>query len=142
MHELRLPVPGRDRPSAITRWSLCGLPDVFTALEPAATCWPASSTVASHRPTSCSPAVLDLPILVVAAMAGHAIGGGLALGLCADIILLSRESRYGASFMNMGFTPGMGITKLLEHVMSPAPPPRSCFPASRDAAKTSSAAPA
>lgn len=65
-------------------------------------------------------AVLDLPVPVVAAMEGHAIGGGLALGVAADIVIIARESRYGASFMNMGFTPGMGITKLLEHVMSPA----------------------
>ena len=65
-------------------------------------------------------AVLDVPVPVIAAMEGHAIGGGLALGAAADIVVIARESRYGASFMNMGFTPGMGITKLLQHVMSPA----------------------
>ena len=64
--------------------------------------------------------MLDIPIPVIAAMQGHAIGGGLALGLCADIAILAEESRYGCSFMNMGFTPGMGITKLMEHYMSPA----------------------
>lgn len=65
-------------------------------------------------------AVLAFPVPVVAAMEGHAIGGGFALGLCADVVLVARESRYGASFMNMGFTPGMGMTQLMEHVMSPA----------------------
>lgn len=65
-------------------------------------------------------AVLDVPVPVIAAMEGHAIGGGLALGAAADIVVIARESRYGASFMNMGFTPGMGITRLLQHVMSPA----------------------
>jgi len=65
-------------------------------------------------------AVLDVPVPVIAAMEGHAIGGGLALGAAADIVIIARESRYGASFMNMGFTPGMGITRLLQHVMSPA----------------------
>lgn len=64
--------------------------------------------------------LLNVPIPMIAAMEGHAIGGGLALGLCADIVLLAEESRYGCSFMNMGFTPGMGITHLLEHFMSPA----------------------
>lgn len=64
--------------------------------------------------------VFGIPVPVIAAMEGHAIGGGLALGLSADIVIIARESRYGASFMNMGFTPGMGMTKLLEHVMSPA----------------------
>lgn len=64
--------------------------------------------------------VLDVPVPVIAAMAGHAVGGGFALGACADIVLLARESRYGFPFMNFGFTPGMGTTKLLEHVLSPA----------------------
>ncbi|WP_317897849.1 polyketide synthase [Aurantibacillus circumpalustris] len=64
--------------------------------------------------------MLDIPIPVISAMEGHAIGGGLALGLCADVAVLAEESRYGCSFMNMGFTPGMGITKLMEHYMSPA----------------------
>lgn len=64
--------------------------------------------------------MLDIPVPVISAMEGHAIGGGLALGLCADVAVISEESRYGCSFMNMGFTPGMGITKLMEHYMSPA----------------------
>ena len=64
--------------------------------------------------------VLDIKVPVVAAMTGHAIGGGLALGLCADLVVASLTSRYSCSFMNMGFTPGMGMTKLLEHVTTPA----------------------
>ncbi len=61
-----------------------------------------------------SKALLDVPIPVIAAMEGHAIGGGLALALCCDVLIMARESRYGCSFMNMGFTPGMGITRLLQ----------------------------
>jgi polyketide biosynthesis enoyl-CoA hydratase PksI len=57
--------------------------------------------------------VLDVPIPTIAVMEGHAVGGGLALGLCCDLVLMARESRYGCSFMNMGFTPGMGTTGLL-----------------------------
>jgi polyketide biosynthesis enoyl-CoA hydratase PksI len=64
--------------------------------------------------------LLDVPVPTIAAMEGHATGGGLALGFAADIIICAKESRYGASFMNMGFTPGMGITGLLEHALSPA----------------------
>ncbi|HZP49401.1 MAG TPA: polyketide synthase [Vicinamibacterales bacterium] len=63
--------------------------------------------------------LLDIPVPVIAAMAGHAIGGGLALGICADITIAARESRYGATFMRYGFTPGMGMTSLLEHAMGP-----------------------
>jgi len=61
-----------------------------------------------------SKAVLDVPVPVIAAMEGHAVGGGLALALCCDVLLMARESRYGCSFMNLGFTPGMGITRLLQ----------------------------
>lgn len=65
-------------------------------------------------------AVLDLPVPSIAAMEGHAIGGGLALGVAADIVIMGRESRYGCSFLDLGFTPGMGITGLLEHVFTRA----------------------
>ena len=64
--------------------------------------------------------LLDCPVPVVAAMAGHATGGGFALGLAADIVLIGDDSRYGFTFMNLGFTPGMGTTRLCEHVLSPA----------------------
>ncbi|GAB1646574.1 polyketide synthase [Krasilnikovia sp. MM14-A1259] len=64
-------------------------------------------------------ALLGVEVPLIAAMEGHAIGGGLILGLCADIVLIARESRYGTTFVNHGFTPGMGATRLLERVMSP-----------------------
>lgn len=64
--------------------------------------------------------LLDCPVPVVAAMAGHATGGGFALGLAADIVLIGDDSRYGFTFMNLGFTPGMGTTRLCEHVLSAA----------------------
>jgi len=61
--------------------------------------------------------MLELPIPTIAAMEGHAVGGGLALALCCDVLLMARESRYGCSFMNMGFTPGMGTTALLREAV-------------------------
>jgi polyketide biosynthesis enoyl-CoA hydratase PksI len=64
--------------------------------------------------------LLDCPVPCLAAMAGPAVGGGFAFGVAADIVLLGSESRYGLNFMNLGFTPGMGTTRLLEHVLSPA----------------------
>jgi polyketide biosynthesis enoyl-CoA hydratase PksI len=64
--------------------------------------------------------LLDLPIPCISALEGHAVGGGLALGLAADVVLMANESRYGLPFMDYGFTPGMGTTRLLEHVLSPA----------------------
>ena len=58
---------------------------------------------------------LSCKIPVIAAMQGHAIGGGFCLGLFADFIILSRESVYTANFMKYGFTPGMGATYILPH---------------------------
>jgi polyketide biosynthesis enoyl-CoA hydratase PksI len=53
---------------------------------------------------------LECRVPVIAAMQGHGIGGGLVMGLFADLIVLSRESVYAANFMKFGFTPGMGAT--------------------------------
>lgn len=61
--------------------------------------------------------LLEVPIPTVAAMAGHAVGGGLVFGLACDIVILGEESRYSCNFMDMGFTPGMGTTRLLQTVL-------------------------
>lgn len=99
---------------------LRGLPDVFAAGAPRELLQRLARGEVVPTDIALSKALLDVPIPTIAAMEGHATGGGLALGLCADIVVMARESRYGASFMNMGFTPGMGMTRLLEHVLSPA----------------------
>ncbi|MCC6749677.1 MAG: enoyl-CoA hydratase/isomerase family protein [Deltaproteobacteria bacterium] len=64
--------------------------------------------------------LLDLPVPVIAACEGAAIGGGFALALACDLLVLAEESRYGLNFMSLGFTPGMGTTRLAEHVLGPA----------------------
>ncbi|KMO36973.1 polyketide synthase [Methylobacterium aquaticum] len=56
---------------------------------------------------------LDCPVPVIAAMQGHALGGGLAMGLFADMVILAEEALYGANFMKYGFTPGMGATLVI-----------------------------
>ncbi|ELR72066.1 Enoyl-CoA hydratase [Fulvivirga imtechensis AK7] len=56
---------------------------------------------------------LNCPIPVISAMQGHGIGGGFAMGLFADFVVLSRESFYTTNFMKYGFTPGMGATFIL-----------------------------
>ncbi len=64
--------------------------------------------------------LLECPLPCIAAMAGSAIGGGFALGMAADLVVLGAESRYCLNFMDLGFTPGMGTTALLTHALSPA----------------------
>jgi polyketide biosynthesis enoyl-CoA hydratase PksI len=58
--------------------------------------------------------LLDLPVPVIAAMEGGAIGGGFVVGLCADIVIMSQRSMYGGGFTDLGFTPGMGFTRFLK----------------------------
>ncbi|MHB8260435.1 MAG: polyketide synthase [Bacteroidia bacterium] len=99
---------------------ITGLPDVFCSGADLDTLVKLCKKEIKPVDIVLSKMMLDIPVPVIAAMEGHAIGGGLALGVCADIALLAEESRYGCSFMNMGFTPGMGVTKLMEHYMSPA----------------------
>lgn len=67
--------------------------------------------------------VAEIPRLItlinvptIAAMAGHALGGGLAIGLWCDIAILSEECLYGSNFIKLGFTPGMGSTAILPHI--------------------------
>lgn len=99
---------------------LLGLPDVFCSGASREVLTAVVDGAIAPSDLQLSKAVLDLPVPTIAAMEGHALGGGLALGLCADIVLIARESRYGCPFMTMGFTPGMGMTGLLEHVLTPA----------------------
>ncbi len=63
--------------------------------------------------------LLNLEFPVIAAVEGHAMGGGLAMATCCDIVVAARESRFGAVFMSMGFTPGMGTTTLLSELVGP-----------------------
>lgn len=58
--------------------------------------------------------LLQIPVPVIAAMEGGAVGGGFVIGLCADIIIMAERSMYGGGFTDLGFTPGMGFTRLLQ----------------------------
>jgi len=99
---------------------LLGGPEVFCSGAPRALLEQLAGGAADPADIALAAALLEVPVPTVAGMEGHAVGGGLALGFCADLVVMARESRYGATFMNYGFTPGMGTTRLLEHALSPA----------------------
>jgi polyketide biosynthesis enoyl-CoA hydratase PksI len=61
--------------------------------------------------------VLSLPVPTIAAMAGHAIGGGFLIGLWCDIVVLADESLYGINAMALGITPVMGSSVILEEAL-------------------------
>ena len=62
-------------------------------------------------------AFLDVRVPVIAAMQGHAIGGGLGLALVCDIRVASRSAKYGANFVRLGIHPGMATTYLLPRLI-------------------------
>ncbi|MBV7338438.1 enoyl-CoA hydratase/isomerase family protein [Chloroflexi bacterium TSY] len=57
--------------------------------------------------------LLDCEIPTISAMQGHGIGGGLAFGCYADLIVMAEECLYSANFMKYGFTPGLGATYII-----------------------------
>ena len=50
--------------------------------------------------------LLRCEIPVVAAIQGHAIGGGLVFGAYADVIVMAEECLYSTNFMQYGITSG------------------------------------
>jgi enoyl-CoA hydratase len=61
--------------------------------------------------------LLDVEVPTIAAMQGHAIGGGLGLGVVCDLRVANAEARYGANFVRLGLHPGMATTYLLPRLM-------------------------
>ncbi len=58
-------------------------------------------------------ALARLPIPVVAAVGGHAMGGGLELALVADFIVVDPRARLGFPEVTLGLMPGAGGTQRL-----------------------------
>lgn len=60
---------------------------------------------------------LQCKVPVIAAVNGHAIGGGFAYTLFSDILIFSEQSICSGNYMRYGFTPGMGATYIIPYKM-------------------------
>jgi len=55
-----------------------------------------------------------LPQVTVAAVQGHALGGGLMLAIAQDLRVAEASARFGLPEVTLGFNPGYGIARLLD----------------------------
>ncbi|MBI4629514.1 MAG: enoyl-CoA hydratase/isomerase family protein [Candidatus Rokubacteria bacterium] len=55
-----------------------------------------------------------LPQVTIAAIDGHALGGGLMLAVAQDLRVASDRARFGLPEVTLGFNPGYGIARLLD----------------------------
>lgn len=65
-------------------------------------------------------AILDIEVPTIAALNGHAIGGGLGLAVVCDLRVANRDAKYGANFVQLGLHPGMATTYLMPRLMGVA----------------------
>lgn len=61
--------------------------------------------------------IADLPVPVVAAINGHAIGAGLCIALACDLRVVAAEAKVGMNFSKLGLHPGMGGTWFLPRIL-------------------------
>ncbi len=69
----------------------------------------------AHRDVSVKAyrSVLSLPMPAIAAVEGHALGGGLELALCCDLIVVGAQAILALPEVSVGLIPGGGGTQLL-----------------------------
>jgi enoyl-CoA hydratase/carnithine racemase len=61
--------------------------------------------------------VLDIEVPVIAALNGHAVGGGFGLALLCDIRIAADDAKLGANFARLGLHPGLGIAYMLPRIV-------------------------
>lgn len=60
--------------------------------------------------------ILDLPVPIVAAVNGHAIGAGFCLALACEARVIATNAKLGLTFSRLGLHPGMGATCFLPRI--------------------------
>ena len=62
-------------------------------------------------------AVRDLPVPVIAAVNGHAVGAGLCVALGCDLRVVADDAKLGLNFARLALHPGMGGSWLLPRIV-------------------------
>ena len=63
-------------------------------------------------------ALRQLPMVVVCAIGGAAVGGGVGLGLAADVVIASRSAHFALPFVpSLGLIPDLGASFFLTRAM-------------------------
>ncbi|MBL0712904.1 MAG: enoyl-CoA hydratase/isomerase family protein [Desulfosarcina sp.] len=62
-------------------------------------------------------AVADIEVPVIAALNGHAVGGGFGLALICDLRVANMQAKYGANFTRLGIHSGMAVTYMLPRLI-------------------------
>jgi enoyl-CoA hydratase/carnithine racemase len=75
---------------------------------------------ASHLLQESFNAVANLPMPVVAAVTGFALGGGCELALCADLRVVGERAKLGQPEVLLGVIPGLGGSQRLPRLIGPS----------------------
>ena len=74
----------------------------------------AEAETLSHRWQAIMDRFAHLPQVTIAAVHGHALGGGCMLAAAQDLRLADRSARFGLPEVTLGFNPSYGIARLLD----------------------------
>jgi enoyl-CoA hydratase/carnithine racemase len=75
---------------------------------------PAEAEALASRWQRIMDAFAALPQVTIAAVQGHALGGGLMLAIAQDLRVAEASARFGLPEVTLGFNPGYGIARLLD----------------------------
>jgi enoyl-CoA hydratase len=75
---------------------------------------PAEAEALAARWQRIMDAFAALPQVTIAAVQGHALGGGLMLAIAQDLRVAEASARLGLPEVTLGFNPGYGIARLLD----------------------------
>lgn len=78
---------------------------------------PSERSFAMYKPFL---SLLDIPVPIVGALNGHAVGGGFGLSLMCDLRVANKTAKYGANFVRLSFHPGMAISYVLPRLVGVA----------------------